>query len=102
MEIVAEQFLAIIWEDGHESIYEGPELRRNCPCAGCRTAKPPGPAAASESGPFKLLPPTLLLIGLEEVGNYAVRLVWSDGHSTGLYDLRLLRSLCPCTGCIPG
>ena len=27
------------WDDGHESIYEGPYLRKHCPCAECRTRR---------------------------------------------------------------
>ena len=36
---------------------------------------------------------TLAIIEVEQVGNYAVRIVFSDGHSTGIYTWRLLRSL---------
>lgn len=31
--------------------------------------------------------------GIEPVGNYAVRLVFSDGHNTGLYSWKVLREL---------
>jgi ATP-binding protein involved in chromosome partitioning len=27
----------------------------------------------------------------EYVGNYAIRIHWSDGHDTGLYNFKLLR-----------
>jgi DUF971 family protein len=30
---------------------------------------------------------------IEQVGNYALGLTWSDGHSTGIYSFRYLRSL---------
>jgi DUF971 family protein len=30
---------------------------------------------------------------LEQVGNYALGLTWADGHSTGIYSFRLLRTL---------
>jgi ATP-binding protein involved in chromosome partitioning len=33
------------------------------------------------------------------VGAYAVRIDWSDGHSTGIYTYEYLRSLCPCERC---
>ena len=39
---------------------------------------------------------SLVLAELEEVGNYAVRLEWGDGHGTGLYAFRYLRDLCSC------
>jgi DUF971 family protein len=31
----------------------------------------------------------------ELVGNYAIRFRWSDGHDTGIFDFRFLRSLDP-------
>lgn len=34
------------------------------------------------------------LVGLEPVGNYAVRPVFSDGHDTGIYSWDLLYELC--------
>lgn len=33
---------------------------------------------------------------LEGVGNYALQLVWKDGHSYGIYTWGYLRQLCPC------
>lgn len=34
------------------------------------------------------------ITGIEPIGNYAVRLVFSDGHNTGLYSWDTLRQLC--------
>jgi DUF971 family protein len=41
------------------------------------------------------LPPgkPLAIVEVEQVGNYAVRIGFSDGHDTGIYTWRLLRSL---------
>jgi DUF971 family protein len=36
---------------------------------------------------------------MQLVGNYAVRIHWSDGHSTGLYTWEHLLTLCPCPRC---
>ena len=33
------------------------------------------------------------IVGLEPVGNYAVKIVFSDGHDTGLYTWEYLRKL---------
>src|SRR5262244_3500104 len=104
IELIGDQFLAIVWDDGHESIYEGPYLRRNCPCAECRTKRERaasasgagGGAAAGASSGLTLAMAPPVLVGLEEVGRYAVRLRWSDRHSAGLFEFRLLRTLCPC------
>ena len=32
------------------------------------------------------------------VANYAVRLIWNDGHNTGFYSFRFLREICPHEG----
>ena len=36
---------------------------------------------------------------IEAVGNYAIRIVWRDGHSTGIYPFQYLRDICPCPAC---
>jgi DUF971 family protein len=33
------------------------------------------------------------------VGNYAVRLLWSDAHETGIYNYDYLRAICRCNEC---
>jgi len=38
-------------------------------------------------------------LGLQLVGNYAITIQWSDGHSTGIYAFDKLRQLCPCEIC---
>ena len=35
----------------------------------------------------------IAIVDVEQVGNYAVRIGFNDGHSTGIYTWRLLRSL---------
>jgi DUF971 family protein len=37
---------------------------------------------------------------ISPVGNYAIQIVWSDGHSTGIYSFDLLRKICPCEKCV--
>ena len=39
------------------------------------------------------------ILALEPVGNYAIRINWSDGHNTGLYSWEHLAHLCPCERC---
>jgi DUF971 family protein len=35
------------------------------------------------------------------VGNYAYKIIWNDGHDTGIYTLENLRALCECASCKP-
>lgn len=89
--------LNIIWDDGHAGVSSFRTLRDNCPCAGCqgetvllKTFKPiPQPE----------LPGKYKLTGAEQVGSYALKLSWADGHATGIYTWQKLRSLCECAEC---
>ena len=101
IERIGEEFLAIVWEDGHESFFAAPDLRKNCPCAACRTQAEHRPQLVSSGGALTLITTAPRIVGIEEVGRYAVRLKWSDGHSSGLYEHRLLRALCRCDVCHP-
>ena len=38
-------------------------------------------------------------VALEPVGYYAYRIIWNDGHDTGLFTLENLRELCQCAQC---
>ena len=82
----------IDWADGHKGIYPHKILRGFCPCAGCQ----------GHSGEIKFIDVDGIALELEEiekVGSYALALKWFDGHSTGIYSYRYLRSLCHCDAC---
>ena len=84
--------LEITWPDGTHVVFPLRFLRKHCPCAGCK-------------GERDLLGRQLLPVlktvhdgpitatGGEIVGNYALRIDWSDGHSTGIYSWKFLREL---------
>jgi DUF971 family protein len=36
------------------------------------------------------------LAGIEKMGNYAIQLIWQDGHQYGIYTWDYLLGLCPC------
>jgi DUF971 family protein len=86
----------IDWRDGHHSHYELQYLRDRCPCATCSGAHgtPPSPAS-----PFALYKPALKIETVEPVGNYAIRIKWNDGHSSGIYSYEHFRLICPCGEC---
>jgi DUF971 family protein len=95
--------IKIDWTDGHRSEYELGYLRDECPCAGCTGAHGTEPQKSSYSAPkaspFQMYAPTLKMLSVEEVGHYAIRIQWSDGHNTGIYSFDHLRSICPCPKC---
>jgi DUF971 family protein len=85
----------IEWADGHRGVYPHAILRGYCPCAGCQ----------GHEGTIRFVAASgheLELDQIEPVGNYALRLVWFDGHGSGLYSYRYLRALCRCETCAPG
>ena len=95
----------ITWADGHSSHYEFAYLRDQCPCATCndeRDKKQALQSLAPGAVSSPLLPmfkPKPRARAATQVGNYAIQITFSDGHSTGIYAYDHLRSICPCTEC---
>lgn len=88
------------WSDGVSSYYSIAYLRRMSPSADARELRKelatnpltvlPSSAANSGGGP-------LIAVDAEFVGNYAIRIRFSDGHDTGLYSWKYLREIDPAT-----
>jgi len=51
------------------------------------------------ANPFQMFQATLKIDEVETVGNYAIRLNWSDGHRSGIYSYEHFRRICPCAEC---
>jgi DUF971 family protein len=93
--------LRLTWPDGHVSDYPLRWVRSHCPCATCREERR---VAALDTDPLRLHsgpPPSTQVAGAELVGNYALRLRWSDGHDSGIFSFEALRRSCPCKECNP-
>ncbi len=94
--------IQIDWKDGHHSDYGLTWLRDKCPCAACTGAhgtEPRKPEAGAPATPFPMFKPSLKMLAVEAVGNYAIRIDWSDGHNSGIYSYEHFRSICPCEQC---
>jgi DUF971 family protein len=93
--------IKIDWKDGHRSEYGLSYLRENCPCATCAgTHGPPTTRPEPQgSNPFQMYKPALRIQSVEPVGTYAVKIYWSDGHSSGIYSYDHFRAICPCHEC---
>jgi DUF971 family protein len=90
--------LTIRWQDGRESFYPTRLLRRASPSADAKALR-----EEMSRNPLTVLPAAradgpLTIADAELVGNYAVRLRFSDGHSTGIYSWAYLRSIDPAGG----
>ena len=87
--------LEISWSDHPTWKFPFHKLRDSCGCAHC----------IHEITGEKLLDPTTIpddihIQKMKLVGNYAVKISWSDGHDTGLYTWERLRELCNCSECM--
>jgi DUF971 family protein len=99
LDLDRERGLTVEWADGTKSFFPVTLLRRMSPSADARhlreeLARNPLtvlPSVSSRGGPDAHGPLTAL--GAELVGNYAVRIRFSDGHDTGLYSWAYLREL---------
>ncbi len=96
--------LTIAWQDGRECVYSLTLLRSMCPCAQCRTVREgSNPHDISPGGKKKplltILPGNyagaISVVNAELVGNYAIKIEWSDGHDSGIYSFQYLRDICP-------
>ncbi|MBK6683646.1 MAG: DUF971 domain-containing protein [Deltaproteobacteria bacterium] len=77
--------IIIKWDDGSRLQYLYDPLRNACPCAGCRG-----------HSPGEVEPPNVvgaICRGIYEVGTYALRFDWSDGHTTGIYTWSYLEEI---------
>ncbi len=93
----------ITWGDGHTSHFDFPHLRDNCPCATCNDERAKKESfAAISPAPSAVLPmfkPKARAQGATQVGNYAIQIHFTDGHSTGIFSYDFLRTICPCAEC---
>jgi len=86
--------LHVTFHDGTLAFLSVTLLRRMSPSADARTER-----EAMAKNPLHVLPSRprndgpLTATGAELIGNYAVRIRFSDGHDTGLYAWALLREL---------
>jgi DUF971 family protein len=88
--------LTIEWPDGTTSYFSIPYLRRMSPSADVKELR-----EQIERNPLTVLPSRpgagkpLTALDAELVGNYAIRIRFSDGHSSGIYSWRYLREIDP-------
>ncbi|GAB5497014.1 MAG: DUF971 domain-containing protein [Phycisphaerales bacterium] len=88
--------LTVQWHDGSVSYYSIAYLRKMSPSADMRQLRD-----EMKKNPLTVLPAgagsnePVVARGAELVGNYAIRIRFSDGHDTGIYSWAYLRSIDP-------
>src|SRR5436853_582565 len=85
----------IVWADSHAGHYDFAYLRDMCPCAMCddeRRKKQAGsPASAASNAVLPMFRARPRAHAAKAIGNYALQIEFSDGHSTGIYSYDYLR-----------
>lgn len=84
-----DDLIRLTWSDDLVGALKIRNLRIDCPCAFC----------VNEISGQRMVDPAEIpqdigLRDMQPVGRYAYRLLFDDGHDTGLYTLEALRSLC--------
>lgn len=96
--------LNIKWSDGSLDNLPFRRLRENCPCAECREARTgidshrsPLTPRVTKGSLLNIVDATAeeetTLNKIWQIGNYAIGLIWEDGHSAGIYTYDTLREL---------
>ena len=83
--------VAVIWNDGRESYYPFAKLRAASPSAETQGERDILGQKHGGHGPKNF--DDVVVTGWEQIGNYALRFDFSDGHRTGLYSYEYLRKL---------
>lgn len=95
LDLQKDKALTVRWSDGRVSVYPIAYLRRMSPSADARQLR-----EEMAKNPLAVLPASqssgpLTATSAELVGNYALRIRFSDGHDTGIYSWSYLRQIDP-------
>jgi DUF971 family protein len=105
LDLKKDKGLTVEWADGRTSYYSIVYLRKMSPSADARQLR-----EEQAKNPLAVLPASavramgnsgggpLVALSAEMVGNYALKIVFSDGHETGIYSWAYLREIDPAAG----
>lgn len=80
----------IIWKDGSHTVYDYWELRTSCPCADCVDEWTGEKTLDDATVPKDIRP-----VQSAYIGNYAIEILWSDDHDSGIFTFENLRDTFP-------
>ena len=80
--------LEVVWKDNERTVLPHRFLRGRCGCAHCVDEW-----SHERRVGVNDVDPNVRAEDFIEVGNYAIEILWSDLHYTGIYPFRLLRQL---------
>ncbi|MCB1028952.1 MAG: DUF971 domain-containing protein [Microthrixaceae bacterium] len=87
IEVDKEASVTITFADGEVAVFGLEDLRRACPCAGCRGRRDQG----AEVWPLPGNPTPIALENAALHGAWALMFTWNDGHTAGIYPFESLR-----------
>ncbi len=95
LDLKKDRGLTVEWADGRTSYFSIAYLRRMSPSADMKHLRD-----EMAKNPLTVLPAArsnapLVAVDAELIGNYAIRIRFSDGHSTGIYSWEYLRRIDP-------
>ena len=97
LDLKKDERLEIQWQDGRTCTYSLALLRTQCPCAMCKEQRHTDAQRPKTS--LTILPGNfsgkLTVVDAHLVGNYAIKIEWSDKHDSGIYSFEYLREICP-------
>ena len=80
--------ITLKWDDGETLEVKNFDLRASCRCANCIHEITGKPLLDVEG-----IPRCIHALEVKSVGNYAISVKWSDGHSSGLFSYPAIRTL---------
>ena len=90
-----QRLLIIKWEDGVESRLPYAGLRAECPCVECKG----GHDSMGTPPNLDVIRNTpndgVVIEKIDTMGSYALQILWSDGHDSGIYTWSYLRAADP-------
>ena len=96
IDAVAPDAVEIRWDDGLITRHTWRRLRAECRCAFCRDEM-----TGQRTLDVDAIPADIRPLEISVVGNYGLRILWSDQHGTGIYHFGLLRELAESTPPVP-
>ena len=98
LDLKKDRGLTVEWSDGTTSYYSIAYLRRMSPSADAKQMRQEmakNPLAVLPASAARVPAGALAAEDAEMVGNYAIRIRFSDGHDTGIYSWAYLREIDP-------
>ncbi len=90
--------IEIVWQKDTTNKLKSTLLRKYCPCADCEELRVANRINTNTKKSLRVIKSDIKsqcdIIEIKPVGNYAITIIWGDGHKNGIYTFTLLRKLC--------